>query len=158
MGSQWFRLWRSCFILWLCAGCSDANVARHSGEYRLDIDATEGRSPGLRELFDNVVLTLNSDGSFSLAGKFAGVSRTDRGMWSIAGEKITLRFTHVGEREERFAKVATRASPRPSTLSLAASARTGAGCCNTRTKGRRISSLNASAHRAAGILCARYAC
>jgi hypothetical protein len=110
MGSHWLRLWLSltgcCFILWLCAGCSDANVARHSGEYRLNVDATEGHSPGSRELFNNVVLTLKSDRSFSLNGKFAGVSRTDRGKWSIAAHTITLSFTRVGDREERFSKVA----------------------------------------------------
>jgi len=103
---RWLALTACCFVLWLCAGCSEANVARHSGEYRLDLDATEARSPGSRELFRGVVLTLDSNGSFTLKGKFAGDSRTDKGTWSIAGETITLTVTHVGKQEERFTQVA----------------------------------------------------
>ena len=106
MGSYWLRICCSItgflLILWLCAGCSDANVARHSGEYSLDIETTESHSPEFRELFDDVVLTLNSDDSFSLTGEFSGVSRTDIGTWRIDNEIIILRFTHVGEREKQF--------------------------------------------------------
>ncbi len=50
------------------------------------------------------------------------------------------------------------ASPRQSTSSAAASARTTAGRCNTRTRVKHISSLNASAHRAAGTPSARCGC
>jgi hypothetical protein len=52
------------------------------------------------------VLRLNIDGSFTLTGKLTGVSRTDKGTWSIAGETITLSFTHVGTQAEQFTKVA----------------------------------------------------
>lgn len=109
MEARWLR--RALFvaacgvILWLCAACSEANVARHSGEYKLDVDATEARTPGARQLFRRVVLTLDSDGTFTLKGKFAGDSRTDKGTWSIAGETITMTVTHQGKEKAQLTQV-----------------------------------------------------
>lgn len=110
-GSRRLRLWSFVAVcglaISLCPGCADTDVTRLSGEYTLDIDATESCSPGSLELFKHVVLTLNGDGSFRLKCKFVGNSRTDKGTWSIAGKTIMLRYTRVGKRKEQFVRLAS---------------------------------------------------